>query len=233
MNLVSKFAKSISNDIKNLRSSKISFSNIDNQKVITLFSVLLHPFSKFSDIKYEKKGSIFLANAVLLMLFLTNILKYFYTGYIFNLQRVESFNILLELLYSVILICLFSISNWAVCTLMDGEGKLSQIWIVSCYSTIPIIIANIINVIISNLLTLKETLFIDFVGSGAMLWTLFLILIGLLIIHQYTLLKTIVSVILTVIGIMAIIFLSILFVSIFQQLISFINTVSVEVIGRS
>lgn len=58
--------------------------------------------------------------------FVTNVLRYFYTGFIFNMNLAAAFNILMELLSSVVLVFLWTVANWSVSTLMDGEGRLRR-----------------------------------------------------------------------------------------------------------
>lgn len=228
-----KFLRSLKTDITRLRYKKVDFKNTDRQKIIWPFKILFHPFDGISDIKYEKKGSVTVANIVLLFFFITNVLRYFYTGFIFNMKKTDEFNVVMELLTSVILIVLWTVSNWAVSTLMDGEGRFTEIWIVSCYALLPVILSNCLTILLSNVMIHTESVFLSLVNGTGMLWAVALILIGILIVHQYSLTKAILCCLITLFGIAVILFISILFISIVQQMYGFMNTVSIEILNRS
>lgn len=228
-----KLLESLKVDINYLKHKKYNIRGMDRQKLIWPFKILFHPFDGISDIKYEGKGSVPIANLVLLFLFVTNVLRFFYTGFIFNMVKIDEFNIIMELLSSAILVFLWAISNWSVSTLMDGEGRLREIWIISCYAMMPKIIANCFVILFSNMMIHNESVFLNIIDGTGVLWTVSLIIIGILIIHQFTLSKAILCCMITVFGIAVILFISILFISIIQQMYGFINTVTIEVLNRS
>lgn len=227
-----KFIKSLRADIRRLRFQKIDFSSFDRKKLIWPFYLLKHPFAGISDIKYEGCGSAKVAAVILFLYFVSNVLRFFNTGFIFNMNDTDNFNIVMELLSSVILVVLWTVSNWSVSTLMDGEGKFRDIWIVSCYAVLPKFICNMLFVILSNFMIFNESVFLNITDVLGTIWTAFLMVVGILIIHQYSLMKTIACCLATVFGIAAILFITILFISIIQQVIGFVDTVSVEILNR-
>ena len=206
--------------------------SFDRKKLIYPFRIIRRPFDSFSDIKYEGKGSLTIANSLLILFFISNILRFFCTGYIFNTNLPKDFNVLMELLYSVILIVLWCVSNWAVCTLMDGEGKFREIWIVVCYALLPRIVGQCLVIILSNLLALNEKMFLSMIDTVSIGLMGLLILLGMLVVHQYTLLKTVLSSLLTVFGIIAILFVCVLFFSVVQQMVGFGETIYMEILNK-
>ena len=205
----------------------------ERKKLIYPFRIVRHPFDSFSDVKYEGMGSLAIANTLLLLFFFSNILRYFCTGYIFNTNSPKDFNILLELLYSIFLIVLWCISNWAVCTLMDGEGKFKEIWTAVCYALLPRILGQLAVVVLSNILALNEQMFLTLIDTVSIGLMGVLILFGMLVVHQYTLLKTVLSSLLTIFGIVAILFIGVLFFSVVQQMIGFVETIYMEILNRA
>ncbi len=204
----------------------------NRKKLIYPLRIIRRPFDSFSDMKYEGMGSLTIANVLLLLFFFSNILRYFCTGYIFNTNSPKDFNILLELLYSVFLIVLWCISNWAVCTLMDGEGKFEEIWTAVCYALLPRIVGQLIVVALSNVLALNEQMFLTLIDTVSIGLMSVLIWFGMMVVHQYTLLKTVLSSLLTVFGIMAILFIGVLFFSVVQQMIGFAETIYMEILNK-
>ena len=232
MNTGAKFIKCLCADIQQFRFKKTDIRSWDRQKVSWPFHILTHPFAGISDIKYEQKGSAFIASLVLFFYFISNVLRFFYTGFIFNMNKTDSFNIIMELMSSIIMIVLWTVANWSVSTLMDGEGKFREIWIVSCYAVMPKLLINLLLVLLSNFMVYNENIFLSALDSAGTIWMVALLVIGILIIHQYSLMKTVACCLITVMGIAAILFMAILFISIVQQMFGFVNTVSVELLNR-
>ncbi|MDD6236816.1 MAG: Yip1 family protein [Clostridiales bacterium] len=223
----------LKNQMQVVGRKKLVREKFDRMKIIYPFRLILHPFDSFWDLKYEGKASIGIANALLAMLFVSNILTYFCTGYIFNTNEPSQFNILMELLYSVVLIVLWCVSNWAVCTLMDGEGTFREIWIATCYSLLPRILGQLIMVVLSNFIVLEEQIFWQILNVLSFGLTILLVLFGMLVVHQYTLSKALASALLSVAGVIIILFIVLLFFSILQQATGFIQTVYSELLNKS
>lgn len=104
-----------------------------------LLYLLRHPADGFWEIKHENKGKLRVALGILLAVLLSEILKRQTTGFIFN----DNYNVPLDIFFQIRLLILpvflFCISNWALTTLMDGKGTFSEIFIVLCYSFLPMI----------------------------------------------------------------------------------------------
>jgi hypothetical protein len=130
-----------------------------------------------------------------------------------------------EVLTVLIVFVLFVLGNWSVTTLMSGKGKLKDIFLVTSYALFPIILIGFPAVYISNFLTIEEmglyslTMGITYFMAG---WMLFL---GILNIHEYGLLKTVMTFILTVVAMAFMAFLGLLFFDVIQKLIAFITSI--------
>lgn len=227
-----KFVKSLWRDLRRLPAIRPDFRHWDRQKLAWPFHVMTHPFAGMSDVKYENKGSAPVAALVLIGYFITNVLRFFYTGFIFNMSKTDEFNIVMELLSSVVLVLLWTVANWSVSTLMDGEGKFRDIWVVSCYAVTPKILTNLLVLFMSQFMVYTENVFLVTVDAAGTLWMGLLMVVGILVVHQYSLGKTILCCLVTIFGIAAILFMVILFISIVQQMAGFVNTVSVEILNR-
>lgn len=232
MSVAVKFAKSLWADIRRFRLRRPDLKGWDRRKLVWPLHVMTHPFAGLSDVKYEGMGSTPVALLVVALYFVTNVLRYFYTGFIFNMNLAAAFNILMELLSSVVLVFLWTVANWSVSTLMDGEGRLRDIWIVSCYALMPKLLVNLLVTVLSNFMVYEENIFLGTLDMLGILWMAALLVLGILIVHQYSLLKTLACCLLTIFGIAAILFMVILFISIVQQMMGFTNTVSVELLNR-
>ncbi|MFD2874882.1 YIP1 family protein [Paenibacillus rhizoplanae] len=111
---------------------------------------------------------------------------------------------------------------------MDGEGKFAEIVITTGYALLPLILINIPNILLSNVITLREASFYHLLDALATLWFVWLLFIGTMTVHQYTVLKTITTMLLTLAVVGIIIFLGLLFFNLIQQIVSFVYTVYQE-----
>jgi hypothetical protein len=196
------------------------------------FHILTHPIDGYEELRWTQKGSFAVSTLILLLFFISSLARKQLTGIHFNHNRPEDLNILLILFATIVLFALWVISNWAFCTLLDGEGTFRDIWIVSSYALVPHIATALIATVLSNFLILEEGVFLtwlQYFGTG---WSVALVITALKVTHQYTFGKTLMSVLLTVVGIAAILFLSVLVVSLFQQVYQFVRTIISEIIVR-
>jgi len=80
-------------------------------------------------------------------------------------------------------------------------------------------------VLVSNLLTQTEAIYVGLFNSLAMVWVAFLLFSALLCIHEYTLGKTVGTVIITAVAMIIICFICVLFFSLFSELVGFVYTI--------
>lgn len=195
--------------------------------------VAFHPFDGFWDLKYENKGKLRIALTILLCVTVMMILKRQYAGYVVNFNYPLDLNSIDELKYIVLPFLLWCVANWSLTTLMDGEGKFKEIVIATGYAMIPLILIYLPNLLLSNVISLRESPFYYLLESVAMLWFVWLLFIGTMTVHQYTVIKTIMTMFLTVVVMGVIIFLGLLFFSLIQQFVGFVYTIYQELSLRS
>ncbi|CAM4364314.1 YIP1 family protein [Paenibacillus alkaliterrae] len=195
--------------------------------------VAFHPFDGFWDLKYENKGKLRIALIILFAVTVTMILKRQYAGYVVNYNHPLELNSIDELKYIVLPFLLWCVANWSLTTLMDGEGKFKEIVIATGYAMLPLILIYLPNMVLSNVISLREASFYYLLESAAGLWFVWLLFIGTMTVHQYTVTKTILTMLLTVVVMGVIIFLGLLFFSLIQQIVSFVYTIYQELSLRA
>ncbi len=194
--------------------------------------VLFHPFGGFWDLKHDNKGNMPASIIILVVVSATYIFIRFNTGFIFNPWKLSEVNMWVEVISIIIPFILWCSVNWALTTLMDGKGTFKDIFIATAFALTPLIIINIPITIISNFLTQQEGSFYYFFMSLGTIWALALVFLGTLTIHDYTLLKTVVTTIFIIIGMGLVFFLILLFVDQIEMIIGFINTIYREIFFR-
>lgn len=188
----------------------------------------LHPADGFEQFRTRDVMSLRLSAIFVIAWFFIRTAAYFYTGYSFNYNRASDYQFFMTLFMTVGLYVLFVVSNWSVCSLMNGKGNLKQITVTCAYGLVPYLLCEIIKIFMSNILTVEESAFIGIVGIIGLLWSALVLFVGLLTIHQYSFWETVGSILLTVVFMALICFLAVLFYTLLQQLVNFIRSAVAE-----
>lgn len=211
-------------------STKKKLKIIKNKQLNLMFSTLIHPSNTFTEIKEKRQGSVWLCVALVLIFYVVTILETLKGGFLFTVYDVATFNSIWLFVKTVGLVVLWIIANWMVCTLMGGRGRVKEIAIVTCYSLLPLIIERIIRIFLTNMLLPSEASFLNISGAIAILYFLFLMIIGLLKIHDFSMGRLVWTSVLSVAGVAAIVFLAIAIIILVQQFGGFIVTVVSEIL---
>jgi hypothetical protein len=194
--------------------------------------LVFHPFDGFYDAKFREKGSLVSATLFLFLYGVTQIVTTQYTGFInnfFPLYGIESTELFLS---GVLPVALFFISNYSVTTLMNGNGRFRDIYMVTCYSLVPLILFGLLSTLISNFLIIEELpILVAFYWIGV-LWFLFLLFAGLCVVHEYTALQNLASLFFTIVAAIIILFLVVLYLTLIDKVLSFFEVIFIETSKR-
>jgi len=196
------------------------------------FYTAFRPFSGFWELKYESKGRVSIALLIMVVLVVTMIMKRQYAGFVVNFNKLSRLNSVDELIYIVLPVLLFCIANWSLTTLMDGEGKFREIVMTVGYAMLPLVILYAPQILFSNIITLEEAPFYYLIEAVAVIWFLWLLFVGLMTVHQYSIFKTLLTLLLTCVVMAFIVFLGILIFSLLQQMTAFIISIVTEIRAR-
>lgn len=194
--------------------------------------VIFHPFDGFWDLKHEKRGNLPAALGLLSLVSMTYVIMRQYTGFIFNYRDLAQLNILQEIASVVIPFLLWTGVNWALTTLMDGKGTFRDIVITTSFALTPIILVNLPMTIVSNYLTLEEGAFYYFFVAVGVIWSLSLLFLGTMVIHDYDLGKNFGASVLTIVGMGTVLFIGLLFFSVVNLMVGFVTSVYLELVLR-
>ena len=212
--------------------NKYRWSNLDKTKLLLPLRCFAHPVDMFNEIKYEKRGSLAIANVLLGLYFVEEIINYFAVAYLYSNNEVQSFSIWPILLKTIILVLLWCITNWAMSTLQEGKGTFKEIYMVTCYALTPLVMLSVPLTLVTNVMTLSESMFYSSLIALITAWSLMLVFVGTMVIHQFTVRKTVGLTILSLAMIIIIEFLALLGFSIAQQMVTFVNTIATELLRR-
>ena len=193
---------------------------------------ITHPAEGFEDMRWKKAGSLKIAFAIVLLLFLAQIADGRLYGFQFGISYDKTFNIIPYIVKSIVLFGAWVVGNWAVCTLLDGEGTMKNICIYSAYALIPYIAQIFINVLLSHTLIQDEAVFMQAIRIIGVGWSVILLFSAIKSVHQYSFGKTVFAIILTIAAMLIMLFLLVLFMSLIQQVYIFISTIYTEISYR-
>ena len=208
------------------------FKKIIHDIFVFPFYILTHPIKGYEDFKLEKKGEMYVAIFYVFMMILSAVLTATARGFLVRDPWDETFNLGRTTLLVLAPIILFTIGNWSITTLFDGKGKIKEIFMVLMYGLIPYIWVSIPATLLSNFLVSDEVaLYLSLFSVGTFL-SAYMIFMGLLVTHEFGLLKTILTILATLIAVAVIIFIGVLILTIFQQLFVFLKALYEEITLR-
>jgi hypothetical protein len=205
---------------------------ITNVKVKTALSVTFHPFRSFEEVKYKNQGSLIAAIVLLFLLYIGFVLKATSSGLLFLSVSPQNFNMLYTLAQTVGLVLLWSISNWLVCSMFDGKGKLREVFIATVYSLIPLIVYTFIYVILSHFLPLVGVEFLNSLMTVVWVYTFYLLSIALMTVHEYDFFKLMLTSVVVLFLMIIILFILFLFYMLFGQVVDFVYGIYDEIAFR-
>lgn len=221
-----RFMRGVRIQAAHFQPERLRWRSLDKTKLLVPFRLFFHPVETMNDIKFEGRGSLALANLLAFLYFVGQMMAFSMTGYLFNAHDIRQFNLFLILAQTVVVLLLWAVCNWSSCTLLEGEGTFRQIWIATCYSLMPMVLGQLPLLLASRILSLSESMFLTAATAVLQGWSLLLLFLGMMVMHQFTVARTVGSVLITLVLLAAVAFLALLSFSIFQQLVAFIGTVA-------
>ena len=164
--------------------------------------VIFHPFDGFWDLSREKRGSLGAANIIVFLVLLVRLLSMQFTPFLFMNVYWPSVNIIQQ--------CLAA----------------------TCYAPTPYVILQAAMILLANFITAKEGAFYYVLEGLSLGWSGVLIICGMMQTHDYSLGKTLLFTIMTLLAMVVIIFLLLLFFSLVGDGIGYFVSLYKEVLFR-
>ena len=196
------------------------------------FYCLTHPMDGFWDLTHEKRGSMAVANTILILTLLARICRLQFTSFIFNKVYWPEINIFMYLASVVFPLALWCVANWAWTTLFDGKARLNQIYMATCYCLLPYPLFQFPLIVLSNVVTVDEGEFYSVISTLSLVLCALLILVAMSQIHEYTMKKTLLFTVASLFGMLVIIFILLLFFSMISQGIAYFVSIVREILFR-
>lgn len=201
--------------------------------VTYLCRTLSRPIETFNEMKAVRLTDYRLSALLLSALFFTEILARQYTGFRFNQNDPNTFNVLIQLTTTVAAFLLYAVANWSLCSIADGDGRFGEIVTFTAYSLTPYILFRLAAVVLSVGMTLNEQVFLNGLVAVGIGWSAFQLFQAMRLVHQYNSAKSVVMIVLTGCGMVIILFILLLLFVLFRQVYAFASGVYNELLYRS
>ena len=205
---------------------------LSSEKWKYLFYTVFHPNEGFYWIRHQDRGSVGIAVLLVILYAACFSMNRIYASFVVNDIEPRTVNSVAELFGVGILYLVLCVGNWSVTCLMDGEGRFKDIVIAIGYSLLPAIVTTVLATVISQVVAENEEAFYSILMGVGMAYTVIMMLIGIMQIHNYTLGKTLVTLFLTILAVLIILFLALLVINFITQVYSFLRSIYIELIFR-
>jgi hypothetical protein len=185
----------------------------------------------YFQIKRLHRGSYFSSVIILIVLFIEYLIMIRFTGFPFN-GFAKEINLLSEAVNFFGIFFLFVFANYLISTLSDGEGWFHDVFIATTYSLAPLIVGLIPLTLLSNVLTLNETVIFSLASAVIYGWSLILIFLSVKEIQNYEIKETIKNLFMTLFTIVIIILIGFIVYVFGSQLWDFVSAWLKELINR-
>lgn len=197
-----------------------------------VFYTVSHPADGYYWIRHRERGSVVIAFLLVILFSFSFSINRTAASFIVNDVDPLEVDALTELMAVLLLYVLFAVSNWSITCLMEGEGRMKDILTALGYAMVPMIVCFNLGTIISQVVAENEEAFYFMIVAIGIAYGLFMMLIGIMQVHNYTLGKTLVTIFLTFVAMFIIIFIILLFVDLITQVYSFLHSIYQELIFR-
>ncbi|HHU71438.1 MAG TPA: YIP1 family protein [Clostridiales bacterium] len=202
------------------------------EKLLYPFYVISHPFDGFYEVRHRGKGSVSLALLLIFLFGLSFSLNRRYAGFVVNLINPRHVDSRAEIIGIFLAVILFATANWSITCLMEGEGRFKDIITVIGYSMLPMVIVFVPATFISRFIASDEESIYYLIISLSIIYFVILLLIGIMVIHNFGFGKTLGTLLLTFVALLLIIFIILLLLSLINQVWLFLQSVYTELIMR-
>ena len=201
------------------------------EEVIYAFHLMMHPFDGFWDLKHEKRGSVRGAITWLMIAVAAFTYNAIGTSYLFNPYGGYT-NVFGQVLSIAVPLLLWTVANWCLTTLFEGEGSLKDIFIASCYALVPVPLCMIPATLLTHIFSLDEAQIVSMISVIMFAWVGMLIFFGSQVTHDFSLTKNLIMSASTIIGMAFIMFVGLLFSSLVQKIVGFVSSIITELSYR-
>lgn len=197
-----------------------------------MFYTISHPMDGYYWIRHREYGSVPIAILMVVLFSFSFTANRLLASFVVNDLDPREVDVIYELVGVLAFYLLLCVSNWSITCLMNGEGRLKDIAIALGYGTVPITVVMVAATIISQFIADDEQAFYGILIGVGIAYGVIMMLIGIMQVHNYTLGKTLLTLFLTFIAALIIVFLLLLLSNLLGMVYNFFHSMYTELIFR-
>lgn len=202
------------------------------QKWSYMFYTISHPMDGYYWIRHREYGSVPLAILMVFFFSVSFTANRLLASFVVNDIDPRGVDALYELMGVMAFYLLLCVSNWSVTCLMGGEGRMKDIAIAVGYGTVPMTVVMVAATIISRFIADDEQAFYGLLIAVGIAYGVIMMLIGIMQVHNYTLGKTLLTLLITFVAALIIVFLLLLLSNLLGMVYNFFDSVYTELVFR-
>ncbi len=203
------------------------------EKLLYPFYVITHPFDGFYQVRHRGKGSVPVAMLLIFLFALSFSLNRKYASFVVNTVNTRYVDSRTEIIGIFFAVLLFSVANWSITCLLEGEGRFKDILTVMGYSMLPMVLTFLPVTILSWFIAADEEGIYSLLKGISILLFVVILLIGIMIIHNFGFGKTLFTLLLTFVALLIILFIIMLLYSLLNQVYLFFKSAYTELVLRA
>ena len=197
-----------------------------------MFYTISHPMDGYYWIRHRDYGSVPLAILMVFLFSCSFTANRLLASFVINDLDPRGVDALYELMGVMAFYLLLCVSNWSITCLMNGEVRLKDIAIAVGYGTVPMTFVMVASTIISQFIADDEQAFYGILIGVGIAYGVIMMLIGIMQVHNYTLGKTLLTLFLTFVAALIIVFLLLLLSNLLGMVYNFFHSIYTELIFR-
>ena len=189
---------------------------------------VFHPIDTAYEIRIGHMGGYGVSVLLLVITFFVIQARNLLSGFLYS-SDLEEYDLLIQAALFISLYMLFVFCNFFIASIRDGKGGLREIISVVAYAQVPILLLFPLLTLISNALTLNESLIIQTVTAATVIYCFVLLCVMLMEVHEYSFGQLIGNLLLTVFSMVVAVLLLSLFYLLIKQIVNFVLQLYTEV----
>ena len=196
------------------------------------FQVFAKPVDGYDDIKRHQTFSNRSAFLYILAFFVTYLIWIYETNFLFNGLISSEINIIEQVIGVFVPFGLWVVSNYLVCSIRDGDGKLSEVFQASALTLLPMMITFPILTLISHALTANESFIYELIYGIGVSFTVIYMFIMVKEIHFYDIKPTFKNILITIFTAVMLLALTLIIIFLLGEVYQLIADIIQEVNSR-
>lgn len=190
-----------------------------------------HPIDNYYNVRVGLTGTMLSSTILYLMVFILLVLYQVARGFIFSVD-ISRYSLFYTAVYFFGILGLFLAGNFFISSINDGDGTFRQIYIGSSYALAPVFLILPAVILLSNVLSLDESFFVQAALVSMLAWTLVTMYLMVMQIHDYSFKEGTASLLMTLFFMVVAILVGSLVFLLLKQVIVFVQDAVTEVVLR-